>query len=544
MRAQFELFLIAVSVFTRLPVPAWWISRGQAGRAVRFSAAGRLVDRAGGGGGVVAGRAGAAGRSGGGAVDGGDRPPDRRPARDGWADTCDGLGGGWTTQQALAIMKDSRIGSYGAIGLVLMLLAKYLALTDLGADEVTGDRHAARRHPLSRLVAVGPDGDSITRAPTPAPNPRRWPDGPTPPNWASRPSPACCRCCCCHPPKPLALALAACVAVGVLARRDFVRRLGGLHQRLPWAPPAARRTIDLPRNPLAAWALPDPHPGPTWRRASAAATPTSGWPNPPKPSPPPATAARRAGSPFASPLMRAPALLAEAHSAPRLDPRSAQKSTSADGRGAAHADIGQAALDVRPTRRSTPPARRQIAAPDGRRRTPFCAELQAAPPGDDGGRRHRRPAARWPANSSACRRRRWLGLSSRCGEVSPRPPTTGARCCAGLVPLTRRDRQQRVPFRRLAPLSAPASVIPALRVRHFVGNYPKTIIVVEFGGLTIKMSICSFGRRRPPVCGRFHADDVADSAQEDFTVATRRTLLQTGSAGAIPPLSPWASAAR
>jgi adenosylcobinamide-GDP ribazoletransferase len=52
---------------------------------------------------------------------------------DGWADTCDGLGGGWTKARVLEIMKDSRIGSFGAIGLVL-LLGKYLALIDLGAE--------------------------------------------------------------------------------------------------------------------------------------------------------------------------------------------------------------------------------------------------------------------------------------------------------------------------------------------------------------------------------------------------------------------------
>ncbi|MDP3820303.1 MAG: adenosylcobinamide-GDP ribazoletransferase [Burkholderiales bacterium] len=42
---------------------------------------------------------------------------------DGWADTCDALGGGASIgrERALVIMKDSRIGTYGAVGLVLML---------------------------------------------------------------------------------------------------------------------------------------------------------------------------------------------------------------------------------------------------------------------------------------------------------------------------------------------------------------------------------------------------------------------------------------
>lgn len=43
---------------------------------------------------------------------------------DGLADLCDGLGGSADRQRALEIMKDSRIGSYGAVALVLALLAK------------------------------------------------------------------------------------------------------------------------------------------------------------------------------------------------------------------------------------------------------------------------------------------------------------------------------------------------------------------------------------------------------------------------------------
>ena len=50
---------------------------------------------------------------------------------DGFADSCDGLGGGWNKQQVLDIMKDSRIGSYGAIGLVFILLCKFLSLSSI-----------------------------------------------------------------------------------------------------------------------------------------------------------------------------------------------------------------------------------------------------------------------------------------------------------------------------------------------------------------------------------------------------------------------------
>lgn len=53
---------------------------------------------------------------------------------DGLADTADGLGGGLTRERALAIMKDSRIGSYGTLAVVLALGLK-VALTALIAAE-------------------------------------------------------------------------------------------------------------------------------------------------------------------------------------------------------------------------------------------------------------------------------------------------------------------------------------------------------------------------------------------------------------------------
>jgi adenosylcobinamide-GDP ribazoletransferase len=48
---------------------------------------------------------------------------------DGLADTCDGLGGGATRERALEIMKDPRIGAFGAIALMLSLLLKISALS-------------------------------------------------------------------------------------------------------------------------------------------------------------------------------------------------------------------------------------------------------------------------------------------------------------------------------------------------------------------------------------------------------------------------------
>ena len=50
---------------------------------------------------------------------------------DGFADTCDGLGGGWNAEERLRIMKDSRIGTYGALGLVFVVLLKFFVLLQI-----------------------------------------------------------------------------------------------------------------------------------------------------------------------------------------------------------------------------------------------------------------------------------------------------------------------------------------------------------------------------------------------------------------------------
>jgi adenosylcobinamide-GDP ribazoletransferase len=43
---------------------------------------------------------------------------------DGFADVCDGFGGGWGKERILEIMKDSYIGVYGVLGLLLIFLLK------------------------------------------------------------------------------------------------------------------------------------------------------------------------------------------------------------------------------------------------------------------------------------------------------------------------------------------------------------------------------------------------------------------------------------
>ncbi len=74
---------------------------------------------------------------------------------DGFADTCDGLGGHVSRERALEIMKDSRIGAYGAMGLVLMLGLKVAALSGLGAVSIWAAMVALlMAHTTSRAATV------------------------------------------------------------------------------------------------------------------------------------------------------------------------------------------------------------------------------------------------------------------------------------------------------------------------------------------------------------------------------------------------------
>ena len=58
---------------------------------------------------------------------------------DGLADVADGLGGSYDKARALEIMKDSRVGAFGALALVLAVLAKVALLALIGSvDGVTG----------------------------------------------------------------------------------------------------------------------------------------------------------------------------------------------------------------------------------------------------------------------------------------------------------------------------------------------------------------------------------------------------------------------
>ncbi|MEP6620888.1 MAG: adenosylcobinamide-GDP ribazoletransferase [bacterium] len=51
------------------------------------------------------------------------------------ADLFDGFGGGWTREQVFRIMKDSRVGAYGVVGLLLVIGAKVLALDAIAVKQ-------------------------------------------------------------------------------------------------------------------------------------------------------------------------------------------------------------------------------------------------------------------------------------------------------------------------------------------------------------------------------------------------------------------------
>lgn len=71
---------------------------------------------------------------------------------DGFADMCDGFGGGMSPERVMEIMKDSRIGAYGAIGTICILGLKCTTLAML--PPLTAIAALLAAHPLSRLMAT------------------------------------------------------------------------------------------------------------------------------------------------------------------------------------------------------------------------------------------------------------------------------------------------------------------------------------------------------------------------------------------------------
>ncbi len=150
---ELRLFFIALQFLTRVPVPNWvgfepaWLNRS----ARHFPAVGLCVGvastvvltlgRALLGPAVAVGLAMAASVLITGAFH-----------EDGFADTCDALGGAVSRQRSLEIMKDSRIGAYGAIGLALMLGLKAATLVSLPLAAAVPALLLA--HTASRAAAV------------------------------------------------------------------------------------------------------------------------------------------------------------------------------------------------------------------------------------------------------------------------------------------------------------------------------------------------------------------------------------------------------
>ncbi|MBZ2209632.1 adenosylcobinamide-GDP ribazoletransferase [Massilia soli] len=150
---QFRLFFIAVQFFTRIPIPRWvgfdsaWLHHASR----YFPLVGVLV------GAVAAAVYLAAAMA--------------WPApvavllstaatiyltgafhEDGFADMCDGFGGGMTRERVMEIMKDSRIGTYGTVGIAMLVALKCLLLAML--DPLLAAAALLLAHPLSRLAAA------------------------------------------------------------------------------------------------------------------------------------------------------------------------------------------------------------------------------------------------------------------------------------------------------------------------------------------------------------------------------------------------------
>jgi adenosylcobinamide-GDP ribazoletransferase len=93
---------------------------------------------------------------------------------DGLSDTADGLFGGWTKTRRLEIMKDSRVGSYGVLALVLVALARWSALTAILVYGQNGGGHwaaliatgALSRAPMALIMALLPNarGEGLSHA--------------------------------------------------------------------------------------------------------------------------------------------------------------------------------------------------------------------------------------------------------------------------------------------------------------------------------------------------------------------------------------------
>jgi adenosylcobinamide-GDP ribazoletransferase len=71
---------------------------------------------------------------------------------DAFADFCDGFGGGYGKERILEIMKDSRIGTYGAVAILTILLSKFICLSNMNSIDIPFILISS--HAFSRLLPV------------------------------------------------------------------------------------------------------------------------------------------------------------------------------------------------------------------------------------------------------------------------------------------------------------------------------------------------------------------------------------------------------
>ncbi|WP_245760477.1 adenosylcobinamide-GDP ribazoletransferase [Salegentibacter flavus] len=77
---------------------------------------------------------------------------------DALADVGDGFGGGWTKEKIILIMKDPRLGTFGVLTIMLVVLLKIFALADMPVHQiplVILSGHVLSRLVVSRMLARG-----------------------------------------------------------------------------------------------------------------------------------------------------------------------------------------------------------------------------------------------------------------------------------------------------------------------------------------------------------------------------------------------------
>jgi len=73
---------------------------------------------------------------------------------DGFTDVCDSFGGGYGKEKIMTIMKDSRVGAYGAIGIILLFALKFYSIKELGSiDLMKTSAFIIFAHTASRFIS-------------------------------------------------------------------------------------------------------------------------------------------------------------------------------------------------------------------------------------------------------------------------------------------------------------------------------------------------------------------------------------------------------